>query len=211
LQLAPGDSIVSVVAPKGRHTRSTPHLPLETPEADPEKIIKKGKASQEGYSTILPGTPGLLHDSTFKTPVAISNSPLLPSAEVSKSLDFENFPVEYSSFSPKLKEENFETLASPDVVSWFRLENLEDFPTLGLPTPPPIKVVVTQEEETYFPLNPIPSSSKTQRLKPLHPSFLFLQKSKLHLYLSKLHLPLVLLQFTTQWQVLIFLEIGWMP
>jgi hypothetical protein len=164
LQLAPGDSTVSVVAPKGRHTRSTPHLPLETPEADPENIIKKGKASQEGFSATVPGTSGHLHDSTFKTPVAISNSPLLPSVEVSRSLDFENFPVEYSSFSPKLKEESFETLASPDVVSWFRLESLEYFPTLGLPTPPPIKVVVTKEEETYFPLDPIPSSSKTQPL-----------------------------------------------
>jgi hypothetical protein len=33
---------------------------------------------------------------------------------------------------------------------------------LGLPTPPPIKVIVTKEEETSFPLDPIPSSSKTQ-------------------------------------------------
>jgi len=152
------------VDPKGRHTRSTPHIPLETPKADPEKIIKKGKASQEFFSTILPGTLGHLHDSTFKTPVAISNSPLLPSAEVSKSLDFENFPIEYSSFSPKLKKENFETLASPDVVSWFELENLEDFPTLGLPAPPPIEFVVTQEEETCFPLDPIPYSSNNQTL-----------------------------------------------
>jgi hypothetical protein len=144
LHLALGDFTISVVAPKIRHKRSTPHLPLETPEADPGNIIKKGKASQEGFSAILPGNPGHLHDSTFKNPVAISNSPLLPSTEVSKSLYFENFPVEYSSFSPKLKEDNFETLASFDVVSWFRLENLEDFPTLGLPTPPPIKFVVTQ-------------------------------------------------------------------
>jgi hypothetical protein len=144
--------------------RSTPHLPLETPEADPEKIIKKGKSSQEGFSAVVPGTSGHFHDSTFKTPVAISNSPLLPSVEVSRNLDFENFPVEYSSFSPKLKEESFETLASPDVVSWFRLESLEYFPTLGFPTPPPIKIVVTKEEETSFPLDPIPSSSKTQPL-----------------------------------------------
>jgi hypothetical protein len=49
LQLAPGDSTVSVVAPKGRHTRSTPQLPLATPEADPERIIKKGNLSQEGF------------------------------------------------------------------------------------------------------------------------------------------------------------------
>jgi hypothetical protein len=35
---------------------------------------------------------------------------------------------------------------------------------LSLPTPPPIKVVVTQEEETSFPLESIPSSSKTQTI-----------------------------------------------
>jgi hypothetical protein len=141
---------------------------METPEVDPKKIINKLKDSQKGYSTILPGTPGVLHDSTFKTRVAISNSTLLPSVEVSKSLDFENFPIEYSSFRTKLKEEIFETLSSPDVVSWFRLENLEDFLTLGLPTPPSNKVVVTKEEETYFPLKLKPSSSKNQTL-PLSP------------------------------------------
>jgi hypothetical protein len=55
-----------------------------------------------------------------------------------------------------------ETLASPDIVSWFRLESLEYFPTLGFHTPPPIKTSMTKEEETLFPLEPIPSSSKTQ-------------------------------------------------
>jgi hypothetical protein len=119
------------MAPKGRQIRSTPHLPLATPEADPEKIIKKGKASQEEFLATITGTSGHLHNSTFKTPVAISDPPLLPSSKVYRSLDFENFPVEYSSFSPKLKEENFDTLASLDVVSWFRLESLEDFSYFG--------------------------------------------------------------------------------
>jgi hypothetical protein len=150
------------VAPKGRHTRSTPQLPLASPEADPEKIIKKGKASQESFSAVVSGTSGQLPDSILKTPVVISSNPPLPSAEVSKNLDFENFPVEYSSFDPELKEENFEILASPDIVKWFRLESLEDFPTLGFATPPPIKIYVAKEEETSSPLQPIPSSSKTQ-------------------------------------------------
>jgi len=166
------------VAPKGRHKRYNPHLPLETHEVDPEKIIKKGKSSQEGFSAAIPGTYGHFHDSTFNTPVAISNSPLLPSVEVSRNLDFENFHVEYSSFSPKLKEENFETLASPDIVSWFRLERLEYFPTLGFPTPRPIKIVVTKEEETSFTLDPIPYSSKTQILPLKTENF----PSKLPLY-----------------------------
>jgi hypothetical protein len=105
------------VAPKGRHKRCTPHLPLETPEGDLERIIKKGKTSQEYFSAPILGTSGHLHDSTFKTPVAIFNYPLSPSARVSRSLDFENFHVDYSSFIPKSKEESFETLASLDVVN----------------------------------------------------------------------------------------------
>jgi hypothetical protein len=32
--------------------RSTPQLPLETPEADPEKLIRKGKALREGTSAV---------------------------------------------------------------------------------------------------------------------------------------------------------------
>jgi hypothetical protein len=63
-----------------------------------------------------------------------------------------------------LKEENFEILASPDIVKWYRLESLEYFPTLGFATPPPIKFSVAKEEETSSPLQPIPYSSKT------HPS-----------------------------------------
>jgi hypothetical protein len=37
-----------------------------------------------------------------------------------------------------------------------------NFPTLGFATPHPIKIYVTKEEETSYPLQPIPSSSKTQ-------------------------------------------------
>jgi len=37
---------------RGKHMRSTPQLPLTTPEADPEKIIKKGKALWESNSTV---------------------------------------------------------------------------------------------------------------------------------------------------------------
>jgi hypothetical protein len=150
LQLAPGDSILSFVAPKSKHTRSTPQIPLATPETDPNKLIKKGKASQEIFSIDVPGT----FDSTFKTLVAISNPPIFPSTEVSISLDFENLPVEYSSFTPQVKAESLEDLVSPNIVKWFKLEILEDFPTLGFPTPPPIKVYATKKEETYSPLDP---------------------------------------------------------
>ena len=52
IHLAPSDSIDSTLAPKGRHTRSNPQLPLVPPEADPEKIINKGKASHESFSVV---------------------------------------------------------------------------------------------------------------------------------------------------------------
>jgi hypothetical protein len=143
--------------------RSTPQIPLATPEADPENIIKKGKTSQEGLSAIVPGDYGNLKDYSFKTPVVVSNSPFIPSVGVSRSLDFEIFPVELPPSSLHLEGEIFETLVSPDIVKWFRPRTLEDCPTLGFSTPP-IKVVVTKEGGTYFPLNPIPFSSNTQPL-----------------------------------------------
>jgi hypothetical protein len=49
-------------------------------------------------------------------------------------------------------------------VSWFRIEILEDFPTLGSPSPPSLKIFVTKEEETSVPLEFPLSSSKTQTL-----------------------------------------------
>jgi hypothetical protein len=154
LQLAPGDSIVSVVAPKSRHTRSTPQLPLATPEADPENIIRKGKTPQEGISTVVSGDSDNLHDSFFKTPVVASNSPIIPSVGVSRSLNFGSFPVEFSPSRPHL-EESFDTPVSPEIVKWFRPRSLEDFPTLGLPTPPPVIVVASKEGETsFFPFSP---------------------------------------------------------
>jgi hypothetical protein len=63
------------VVPKGRHTRCTSKLHLETPEDDPENIIKKVKTSQEGLSAAAPGDFGNLHDSSFKSPIVVSNSP----------------------------------------------------------------------------------------------------------------------------------------
>jgi hypothetical protein len=47
--VGPGDSTILVVSSRGRHMRSTPQLPLDTPEVDPKGIIKKGNLSQEGF------------------------------------------------------------------------------------------------------------------------------------------------------------------
>jgi hypothetical protein len=70
---------------------------LVPPEANPENIIKKGKDSQESFSVSSTSASGQFHDSTLNTPVFISSNPSLPSTEVSKNLDFQKFPIEYSS------------------------------------------------------------------------------------------------------------------
>jgi hypothetical protein len=123
--------------------RSTPKLPLKTPEVDPEKIIRKGNTSQEGISTIVSGDSGNLHDSALKNPVDASNSLVIPSVGVSIILNFGSFPVELSPSRPHL-EEIFEIHVSPKIVKWFRPISLEYCPTLGFPTPPPIKVVASK-------------------------------------------------------------------
>jgi hypothetical protein len=141
--------------------RSTPQLPLKTPEANPENIIKKGNTSQ-GISAVVPDDSGNLHDSSFKTPIVVFNSPFIPSVGVSRSLNFEIFHVELPPSSVHLEGESFETHVSTDIVKWFRPRSLEYFPTLGYPTPPPVKVVVYKEGGIYFPLNPVLLSSNTQ-------------------------------------------------
>jgi hypothetical protein len=89
-----------------------------------------------------------LVDSTLYTPVVISSKLSLPSVEVSKKLDFEEFPVEYSSFETDLKEESIDIPSSPDIEKCFSLDSLEDFPTLGFATPPPLKIYAAKEVET---------------------------------------------------------------
>jgi hypothetical protein len=66
------------VASKGRHTRSTPQLPLATPEADPEKIVRKGKAPREGTSAAKPGIFDNFHCPPLETPIVASHSPIIP-------------------------------------------------------------------------------------------------------------------------------------
>ena len=122
------------------------------PEVDPKKIIKKGKYSQESFFVTATSASGQLPDSTLNTPVVISSNPSLPSAEVSKNLDFQNFPIEYSSFETNLKEEIFEIISFPDIVKHFSLESLEEFPTSGFATSPPVKIYASKEVENLSPL-----------------------------------------------------------
>jgi hypothetical protein len=151
LQLAPGEYIVSSLAPKGRHTRSNPQLPLVPSEADSEKIIKKGKASLKFFSAAATSVFGQFPDSTLDTPAFLSSKISLPSAEVSEKLDFEEFPLEYSSFETKLKEEKIDIFSSLDIEKCFSLDGLEYFPTLGFDTPLSIKMFVAKEVGTSSP------------------------------------------------------------
>jgi hypothetical protein len=161
LHLALGDSIDSTLAPKGRHTRSNPQLPLVPPEVDPKKIIKKGKASKKYFSAATISASVQLPDSTLDTPVVLSSKVPLYSVEVSKNLYFEEFTVEYSTFETELKKKTIDIFSSPDIEKCFSLDSFEDFPTLGFATPLSVKTLATKEIGTSSPSQTLPSSSKT--------------------------------------------------
>jgi hypothetical protein len=149
------------VASKGRHTRSTPQLPLATPEADPEKITRKGKALQEGTSTAELGISDDSHYPLIETPISTSHSLVILSVGVSQSLNFGSVPVDLSPPGLGLEGESFVTPISPDVVAWSRPRTLEYFPTPGFTTPPPIKVVSFTARETSVPSSPLAFSPNT--------------------------------------------------
>ena len=141
------------MASRGRHTRSTSQLPLATPEVDPEKIIKKGKAHREGASTIEPCISDNFPSPSLEAPFFASHFPVIPSAGVSRTLNFRSVPVEFSPPSLGLEGEILVTPLSPEVVPWFILSTSENFPTMGFTTPPPITTTI-EERETFVPLSP---------------------------------------------------------
>jgi hypothetical protein len=71
------------VASRGRHSRSTPQLPLATHEVDPENIIRKGKGLREGTSTVEPSISDNFYYPPIGTPVSTSHSTVIPFAGVS--------------------------------------------------------------------------------------------------------------------------------
>jgi hypothetical protein len=123
------------VASRGRHTRSHPQLPLATPEADLEVIIRKGKASQGETSTTEPGN---LPSPSVETPFSSSQLPSRPFSEVSHFLNFGSVPTEFSPPGLGLEGEILVTPLSPEVVPWRRPWTTEDFTT-----PPLVTVVAT--------------------------------------------------------------------
>jgi hypothetical protein len=103
---------------------------------------------QGSSSSEILGIYGDLPESIFHTPVVFSHVSHLPITETPKKSELGDFPVEYSTFSPNLKEENLESfdfLTSPKIVKWFRLESLEYSPLLGSPYPHSFKFHVTKE------------------------------------------------------------------
>jgi hypothetical protein len=81
------------VASRGRHTRSNPHLPLATPEANLEAVRRKGKRAAKEVSVDEKGnTPS----PSVRTPFSDSQFPSRPSSEVSRSLNFGSVPAEFS-------------------------------------------------------------------------------------------------------------------
>jgi hypothetical protein len=147
------DSTVSILDPKGRHTRSTSLLPLATSEADPEEIIKKGKTAQKGTSIVVPSFYDNLHNPSLQTPVTVSDSPIIQIAGVSRNLSFGSFPVDFAPPILGLEGEIFDTPFSPEVVKWKeRNLTLEYFPT-----PPPIRVAAVAEGETSVPSSSCPT------------------------------------------------------
>jgi hypothetical protein len=131
-------------------------------EANPNKIIKKGKASQKKISVAATSVSGQFPYSNLDTPAVLSSKIPLSSAEVSKNLDFGEFPVEKYSFDTELKEENIDIFSSPEIEKCFSLDSFEYFPTLGFPTPLSFKNFVAKEVGTSSPSQTLPSSSKTQ-------------------------------------------------
>jgi hypothetical protein len=138
---------------------------LTTPKPDPEKSIKKGKYLQRDSSSKFSSISGDLPNSVFHTPVVFSHVSHLLIIETLKKLELGDFPIEYSTFSLDLKEENLESfdfLASPEILKWFRIESLEYFPLLGSPSPHSFKFPVTKEEGTSFSVDIPPASFKSQ-------------------------------------------------
>jgi hypothetical protein len=103
------------VSYRGRHTRSTPQLPLAPPKDDPENIIIKGKSSGRGTSTAKPGISDDFHD-FIETPKPSSHPIYLPSVGVLRSLNFGSVPAEFSPLDLELVGETHVTPFFPEVV-----------------------------------------------------------------------------------------------
>jgi hypothetical protein len=152
------------VASRGRHTRSHPQLPLATPEADPEVIIRKGKASEGETSTTEPGN---FPSPSVETPFSSSQLPSRPFSEVSRFLNFGSVPAEFSPPGLGLEGEILVTPLSPSIVPWRRPRTTEYFPTPSFTTPPLIIVTATAQREASADSSPL-AFSLNPHCSPFH-------------------------------------------
>jgi hypothetical protein len=129
------------VASRGRHTRSNPHLPLATSEADSEAVRRKGKSSAKEVSIAETGnTPS----PSVKTPFSYSQLPSRTSSEVSHFLNFGSVPAEFSPPGPVSEREILVTPPSLEVVPQHRPQAYE-----GLTTPPFIATTAQREASAH--------------------------------------------------------------
>jgi hypothetical protein len=140
------------VASRGKHTWPHPQLPLATPVVDPEVIFRKGKASEGETSTTEPGNP----PSPFvETPFSSPQLPIRPFSEVSRFLNFESVPAEFSPPDLGLEGEILVTPLSPEVVPWRGPKTTEDFPTPSFTTPPLVTVATSTQREASTDSSPL--------------------------------------------------------
>jgi hypothetical protein len=124
--------------------RSHPQLPLTTPGVDLEKIIRKGKTPQEGTLAFELGDSSNFHNLPSETPVTVFVYLVIPSTRVSKTLNFEIFPADFSSPGLFLEGESLDTPISHEFVPWLKPNTLGDFLTHGFTTPHLVRFVAAK-------------------------------------------------------------------
>jgi len=146
--------------------RSHPQLPLAMPKTDPEAVLRKGKASEEGVSTTEPGNPPYPSMGTPFSPPQFFDRPV---SGVSHFLNFGSVPVEFSSPDLGPKGQDLVTPLSPKAIPQCRLGNTEDFPTHILTTPAQREAPVDLSS-LAFSLNPLLFATPLQDSFPIAPS-----------------------------------------
>jgi uncharacterized small protein (DUF1192 family) len=149
------------VAFRGRHTRSHPHLPLATPEADPEVVRRRGKSSAKEVSIAETGnTPSPSVRTPFSPPQFLNRPP----SEVSRFLNFGSVPAEFSPPGLGLEGEILVTPLSSEVVPWRRPGTTEDFLT------PAQRKAPADLSSLAFSLNPLLFPTPLRDSFPVAPS-----------------------------------------
>jgi hypothetical protein len=88
-------------------------------------------------------------------------------------LNFGSVPVEFSPPGLGFEGESLVTPLSLEIVPWFRPNASDDFPTLGITTPPYVRVTSFTERETSAPSSPLTFSPNPLLFPfPLESSFL---------------------------------------